>query len=574
MANELRSAKWFAPDNDTGFQHRAALRSEGFTPEAFTGRPVIGICNSWSELNNCNLHLRSVAEAVKRGVWAAGGFPLEFMTISLGEELMMPTAMLYRNLMAMDVEEMIRSNPLDGVVLLCGCDKTTPAQLMGAASMDVPAIMVSGGPMLRGMWRNEEMGSGTDVWKHWDERRAGRISAEEWKEMEGAISRSPGHCMTMGTASTMTSVAEGLGMMLPGCANIPAADSRRLAVAEASGRRIVEMVGEELRPSLILTMKAFENAIHLCMCIGGSTNAVIHLIAIAGRLGISLPLSKFDELSRATPYLVNVRPSGKYLMEHLYYAGGIPAVMKEILPLLHGDALSVTGKAIAENVSNAKCYNRDVIRPLDQPLHQEGSLAVLCGNLAPNGAVIKTSAASPQLLQHTGRAVVFENYEELLARVDDPTLDVDESSVLVLKNAGPVGGPGMPEWGQIPIPAKLLKRGVEDLVRISDSRMSGTSFGTVVLHISPESALGGPLTAVKNGDPIRLDVEKRTLDVLIPEEELRHRLAEWRPAPRRYTRGYYTVFIEHVLQAHQGCDFNFLRAEPGEKPYEPQIGRS
>jgi len=515
-----------------------------------------------------------LAEAVKRGVWAAGGFPLEFMTISLGEELMMPTAMLYRNLMAMDVEEMIRSNPLDGVVLLCGCDKTTPAQLMGAASMDVPSIMVSGGPMLRGMWKNEELGSGTDLWKHWDEHRAGRMSPEDWNEMEGCISRSPGHCMTMGTASTMTSLAEALGMMLPGCASIPAVDSRRHAIAEASGRRIVEMVKEELRPTRILTPPAFENAIRLCMALGGSTNAVIHLVAIAGRLGLQLPPSQFDALSRSTPYIVNVQPSGKYLMEHLYYAGAIPAVMKEILPLLQGDALTVTGKTIAENVASAKCHNRDVIRPLNDPLNREGSLAVLFGTLAPNGAVMKTSAASPSLLQHTGRAVVFENYQEMMGRVDDPGLEVNAASVLVLKNGGPVGAPGMPEWGQIPIPAKLLKQGVQDMVRISDSRMSGTSFGTVVLHISPESAVGGPLAIVQNGDLIQLDVTHRCLDLLVPEEVRKRRLDEWRPALPRYRRGYYTLFLEHVLQANQGCDFDFLRATPDDKPYEPQIGRS
>ena len=574
MTLKLRSSAWFDTEDEIGFSHRASLRSQGFTRQAFAGRPVIGICNSWSELNNCNAHLRSLAEAVKRGVWAAGGFPLEFMTISLGEELMMPTAMLYRNLMAMDVEEMIRSNPLDGVVLLCGCDKTTPAQLMGAASMDVPSIMVSGGPMLRGMWKNEELGSGTDLWKHWDEHRAGRMSPEDWNEMEGCISRSPGHCMTMGTASTMTSLAEALGMMLPGCASIPAVDSRRHAIAEASGRRIVEMVKEELRPTRILTPPAFENAIRLCMALGGSTNAVIHLVAIAGRLGLQLPPSQFDALSRSTPYIVNVQPSGKYLMEHLYYAGAIPAVMKEILPLLQGDALTVTGKTIAENVASAKCHNRDVIRPLNDPLNREGSLAVLFGTLAPNGAVMKTSAASPSLLQHTGRAVVFENYQEMMGRVDDPGLEVNAASVLVLKNGGPVGAPGMPEWGQIPIPAKLLKQGVQDMVRISDSRMSGTSFGTVVLHISPESAVGGPLAIVQNGDLIQLDVTHRCLDLLVPEEVRKRRLDEWRPALPRYRRGYYTLFLEHVLQANQGCDFDFLRATPDDKPYEPQIGRS
>ncbi|MGH9351169.1 MAG: dihydroxy-acid dehydratase, partial [Terriglobia bacterium] len=469
MKKSLRSARWFAPDNDTGFQHRAAMRSEGFTPVAFAGRPVIGICNSWSELNNCNVHLRSVADAVKRGVWSAGGFPLEFMTISLGEELMMPTTMLYRNLMAMDVEEMIRSNPLDGVVLLCGCDKTTPAQLMGAASMDVPAIMLSGGPMLRGMWRNRALGSGTDLWKFWDERRAGRLNEKDWRELEGCYSRSAGHCNTMGTASTMAALTEALGMMLPGAASIPAPDSRRLAAGEATGRRIVEMVHEDLRPSQILTPQAFHNAIQTLLALGGSTNAVIHLIAIGGRLGISLPLGKFDDLSRTTPVIVDLQPSGQYLMEDFYYAGGVPAVLKEILPLLHGDAITVTGKTISENVSEAECYNPDVIHPLERPVHRESALAVLYGNLAPNGALIKTSAASPELIEHTGPAVVFDDYEDMLAKVEDADLEVTPSSVLVLKNAGPVGAPGMPEWGMIPIPTKLLKQGVKDMVRISDS---------------------------------------------------------------------------------------------------------
>src|SRR5450631_544246 len=487
---KLRSQEWWGnSDEYYGFARRAWLRSSGFGHEVFDGRPVIGVCNSWSELNNCNLHLRAVAEAVKRGVWAAGGFPLEFTTISLAEDLMMPTAMLYRNLMAMEVEEMIRSHPLDGVVLLCGCDKTTPAQLMGAASMDVPAIVVPGGPMLNGMWRNKPIGSGTDVWKNWDERRAGRLSHEEWQEMEGSISRSAGHCMTMGTATTMTSIAEALGMTLPGCASIPAVDSRRYAMAEASGRRIVEMTEEALRPSRIMTPGAFENAIRVFAALGGSTNAVIHLSAIAGRLGIPLPLCKFDELAHTTPTIANLQPSGKYLMEDFYYAGGLPAVMKEILTLLHGEEITVNGKTIAENLQSAQCHDPDVIRPMTQPLHADGSLAVLYGNLAPNGAVIKRSAASKGLLQHCGRAVVFDQYEEMLQKVEDPDLDVDENCVLVLRNGGPVGGPGMPEWGQIPIPLKLLKRGVSDMVRISDSRMSGTSYGTVVLHISPEAAI-------------------------------------------------------------------------------------
>lgn len=574
MGKTLRSSRWFDRDDEIGFNHRAALRSEGFCPRAFEGRPVVGICNSWSEFNNCNIHLRAVAEAVKRGVWAAGGFPLEFMTISLGEELMMPTAMLYRNLMAMDVEEMIRSNPMDGVVLLCGCDKTTPAQLMGIASMDVPAIMVPGGPMLSGMWRNQTVGSGTDVWKYWDERRAGRMSEAQWQELEGSISRSAGHCMTMGTASTMTCLSEALGMTLSGCASIPAVDSRRYAVAEASGSQIMEMIKQELRPSRIMTPEAFENAVRVNAAIGGSTNAVIHLVAIARRLGIELPLKKFDELSRNTPLLANIQPSGKYLMEDFYYGGGMPAVMKELLPLLHADQLTVTGRTVAENVKSAECYNREVIRPLDNPVHPNGSLAVLYGNLAPSGAVIKTSAASSKLLNHTGRAFVFENYEEMLQRVDDPCLSVDEDSLLVLKNAGPVGGPGMPEWGQIPIPAKLLKRGVKDMVRISDSRMSGTSYGTVVLHIAPESAVGGPLAVVQNGDLIKLDVDQRRLDLVVPDEELRRRMGAWHPAPRKYRRGYYTMFLEHVLQADKGCDFDFLVGALGDEPYEPVIGRS
>jgi L-arabonate dehydrase len=574
MANKLRSARWFERSDEVGFNHRAALRSQGFTPAAFEGRPIVGVCNSWSEFNNCNLHLRAVAEAVKRGVWAAGGFPLEFMTISLGEELMMPTAMLYRNLMAMDVEEMIRSNPMDGVVLLCGCDKTTPAQLMGAASMDVPAIMVPGGPMLSGMWRNQPVGSGTDLWKMWDERRAGRVSDADWKDMEGAMARGPGHCMTMGTASTMTSIAEALGMTLPGSASIPAVDSRRYAVAEASGRRIVEMIHEDLRPSRIMTAQAIENAIRVFAALGGSTNAIIHLVAIAGRLGISLPLDRFDELSRETPMIANILPSGKYLMENFYYAGGLSAVMKEILPMLHREQVTANGRTVAENVQRAECYDRDVIRPLDNPVHPRGSFVVLHGNLAPNGAVLKASAASTDLLQHTGPALVFENYEEMLARVDDPGLDVSEDHVLVLKNAGPAGAPGMPEWGQIPIPSKLLKRGVKDMVRISDSRMSGTSFGAVVLHIAPESAVGGPLAVVQNGDPIRLDVERRRLDLLIPEEELQRRVSAWRPAPKKYRRGYYTMFLKHILQADKGCDFDFLVGEAGDEPYEPIVGRS
>jgi L-arabonate dehydrase len=557
---KLRSREWFARDDLWGMSHRSYLRAEGFTGQVFDGRPVVGICNSWSELTTCNAHLRQVAEAVKRGVWAAGGFPLEFPTISLGEVLMKPTTMLYRNLMAMDVEECIRAYPLDAVVLLSGCDKTTPAELMGAASADVPAIMVTGGPMLRGMYRGSTIGSGTDTRRFWNEKRAGRLSDEEWCEIESCVSRSAGHCMVMGTASTMTSLAEALGMTLSGCANIPAADSRRLAIAEESGRRAVQMACEELRPSRILTRTAFENAIRVNMAIGGSTNAIIHLVAIAGRLGLDLPLDKFDEISRSTPFITNIRPSGAFLMEDLFYAGGLPAVMKELGSRLNLSALTVTGKTVGENIASASCFNRDVIKPLEDPLQAEGGTAILKGNLAPHGAVIKQSAASPQLLQHKGRAVVFENYNDLMERVDDPKLDVDERCVLVLKSAGPKGAPGMPEWGDMPVPAKLLKAGVKDMVRLSDARMSGTAYGTVVLHVSPESAVGGPLAVVKDGDLIELDVPGRRLELLIPEAEMKRRLAAWkRPAPH-YQRGYGKMFLEHILQAHEGCDFDYLRA--------------
>ena len=556
----LRSRDWFGVDNLQGLTHRAYLRAEGFTGRAFDGRPVVGICNSWSELTNCNAHLRQVAEAVKRGVWEAGGFPLEFPTISLGEVLMKPTTMLYRNLMAMDVEECIRGYPLDAVVLLCGCDKTTPAQLMGAASADIPAIMVPGGPMLRGMFRGEAIGSGTDSRRLWAEKRAGRLSDEAWCEVESCLSRSAGHCMVMGTASTMTSLVEALGMTLPGCANIPAADSRRLAIAEESGRRAVALAREGPRPSEILTREAFENAIRMDMALGGSTNAIIHLVAIAGRVGLKLPLDRFDEISRATPFITNVRPSGEFLMEDLFYAGGLPAVMKEVAPLLSLDALTVTGKKLGENLAGAECFNRSVIRTVKEPLNPQGGTVILRGNLAPEGAVLKQTAASPHLLRHKGRAVVFESYQDLCARIDNPSLDADENSVLVLKNGGPKGAPGMPEWGDLPIPKKLLEVGILDVVRLSDARMSGTAYGTVALHVSPESAVGGPLAIVRNGDLIELDVPGRKLELLVPQSEIKQRLAGWRPPPPHYTRGYGKMFLEHILQAHEGCDFDYLRS--------------
>jgi dihydroxy-acid dehydratase len=539
--------------------HRAWLRAEGFSERVFEGKPVIGVCNSWSELNNCNAHLRQVAEAVKRGVWEAGGFPLEFCTISLGEMLMKPTTMLYRNLMAMEVEECIRAYPLDGVVLLCGCDKTTPAQLMGAASVDVPALMVPGGPMLRGMWHGSELGSGTDVRKMWEEVRAGRLGEEEWCEIESCVSRSAGHCTVMGTASTMASLAEGLGMTLPGAADIPAADSRRMMIAEQSGTRVVEMVKEGLRPSHIMTAAALENSIRLLMALGGSTNAMVHLVALAGRLGLDLPLSAFDAIARTTPFITNVKPSGKFLMEDFSYAGGVPAVLKEISPLLNLDVMTATGKTLRENLRRAACFNPEVIRPLARPLLPEGGVVILNGNLVPRGAVIKQSAVSPHLLKHRGRAVVFQNNQDLLARIDDPNLPVDERSVLVLKNAGPQGAPGMPEWGHLPIPAKLLKAGVKDMVRISDARISGTSFGTIVVHVAPEAAVGGPLAIVQDGDEIELDVPARRLELCVPDAEIEARLARWKAPAPHYTRGYGKLFLDHILQADEGCDFDFLR---------------
>jgi dihydroxy-acid dehydratase len=560
---KLRSQEWWSRSNTDyySFARRAWLRSEGFNGDVFDGRPVIGICNSWSELNNCNIHLRTVAEAVKRGVWAAGGLPLEFPTISLGEMFMRPTTMLYRNLMAMDVEESIRANPIDGVVLLCGCDKTTPAQLMGCASADIPAIMVPGGPMLAGQWRNQRLGSGTDGRKLFDLFRTGKISEEEWQEIEGGLSRSAGHCTVMGTASTMTSLAEAMGMTLTGCANIPAPDSRRLAIAETSGRRIVGMVHEDLRPSRIMTRKALENAITVDMAIGGSTNAVVHLLAIAGRLGINLKLDDFDAISRRTPYIVNVKPSGQYVMEDLFAAGGLPAVMREILSCLNGDALTVTGKTIRENVEKSECFNRDVIRTMAEPLNPEGGTVILRGNLAPDGAVLKQTAASPHLLKHRGPAYVFESYEDMRAQIDREDLPVTGDSVLLMKGGGPKGAPGFPEWGHIPLPRVLLKQGLNDMVRISDARMSGTSFGTVVLHVAPEAAVGGPLALAQTGDEIELDADARKLTLCVEEEELARRRTSFVQAAPKYDRGYGRMFLEHVTQANLGCDFDFLHAK-------------
>jgi L-arabonate dehydrase len=559
--NGLRSSEWFDRRDLDGFLHRSWLKSTGVSDETFRGRPVIGICNSWSELVNCNVHLRGLAQAVKRGVLQAGGFPVEFPVISLGESLMKPTTMLYRNLMAMDVEESIRSYPLDGVVLLTGCDKTNPASIMGAASANIPAVVVTGGPMLNGHWRGRELGSCSDCWHYNEELRAGRITIDEFAEIENAMSRSNGHCMTMGTASTMACVTEALGLTLPGGAAIPAVDSRRSQVAEAAGRQIVELVERDLKPSDILTRAAFENAIRVLHAISGSTNAILHLIAYAGRVGVDLPLQLFDELCSSTPWLVDLKPAGRHLMEDFYYAGGLPAVMAQIAHLLDLDALTVTGRTVGENLAvvPAEIVDRDVIRPADDPLDRGGSLVVLRGSLCPGGAVMKISAADPRLLQHEGRAVVFEDIHDLAARVDDDALDIDESCVMVLRNAGPVGAPGMPEWGHLPIPAKLLKRGVTDLLRVSDARMSGTSYGAVVLHVAPESAVGGPLALVETGDMIKLDVQERRLDLVVDELELARRRDAWEPPARKDERGYRRLYEDHVLQANEGCDFNFLR---------------
>ena len=555
---KFRSSEWWGQSDRTGFIHRSWMKNQGRPDDLFDGRPVIGICNSWSELTPCNAHLRGVAEAVKRGVWEAGGFPLEFPTMSLGETLMRPTTMLFRNLMSMDVEESIRANPLDGVVLLSGCDKTTPAQLMGAASCDLPTIMLTGGPMLNGKFRGRDIGSGTDVWRFSEDVRAGNMTMEDFLSAENSMSRSQGHCMTMGTASTMASMAEALGMSLPGAAAIPASDARRNTFAHLTGRRIVEMVREDVVMSKVLTREAFENAIRVNAAIGGSTNAVVHLLALAGRIGARLELLDFDRLGHDIPLLVNLQPSGEYLMEDFFYAGGLPAVMRALGDLLHRKALTVNGRTVGENVAAAPCYDERVIRGVDNPLKPAAGIAILTGNLSPDGAVIKPSAATPKLMKHRGRAVVFETIEEVHARMDSPDLEVDEDSVLVLKYAGPRGYPGMAEVGNLPLPAKLLKRGITDMVRISDARMSGTAYGTVVLHTAPEAAVGGPLALVQNGDSIELDVEARRLHLDVPEAELTRRRQAWKPPERVYNRGYGRLYLEHVLQADRGVDFDFL----------------
>ena len=563
--SDLRSAHWFGPHDLTGFIHRTAIQAEGFSNFAIKDRPVVGIANSWSELVNCNIHFKLLAEAVKRGVLMAGGLPLEFPTISLGESLMKPSAMQFRNLMAMDIEESIRAYPLDAIVLLGGCDKTVPAQLMGAASADIPTIMLTGGPQEPAFFRGRQLGVGTDTWKYADELRAGRITQDDFNELEASAKPTAGHCSEMGTASTMTSLAEALGMCLPGTASIPAVHARRAAAAEETGRRAVEMaLSQGPKPSEVLTEQAFDNAITLLMAVGGSTNAVVHLLALARRVGYELQLDRFHEISERTPRIVNVRPSGEHLVQQLFHAGGIPAVLKELAPLLHGDALTVSGRTIADGYESAPGPDGDVITTLDAPFDASGGIAVVRGTLAPRGAVIKRSAASPELLNHRGPAVVFEDIYDLGRRIDDPELEIDENSVLVLRNSGPKGAPGMPEWGMLPIPERLLQRGIRDIVRISDARMSGTAFGTTVLHVSPESAVGGPLAAVRDGDTIILDVENQRLDLDVPAEEIERRLAESAvPAPK-YRRGYGRLFLDHVLQADEGCDFDFLQKLPDE----------
>ncbi len=555
---QLRSRRWFAPDDLRSFGHRSRARQMGWDPVDWAGKPVIAILNTWSDLNSCHMHFRILAEQVKRGVLQAGGMPVEIPVMSVGESYTKPTSMLYRNFLAMETEETLRSNPVDGCVLLGGCDKTTPALLMGAISMDLPAVFVPAGPMLRGNWRGEVLGSGSDVWKYWDERRAGQLSEEAWCELEDGIARSPGHCMTMGTASTMTAIAETLGFALPGASSIPAPDSAHARMATRSGRVAVDCVWADRRPSSLLTERSFANAIIVDMAVGGSTNAIIHLTALAGRAGIPLPLERFDEISRRTPLIADLRPSGRFLMEDFYYAGGLPALLVEISSLLHLEEGSITGRSLGENIEGAVVHNPEVIRPLTNPLSPDGGTIVLRGNLAPDGAVLKRSAASPHLLRHTGPAVVFSNYNDLAARIDDPDLVVTPDSVLVLQNAGPAGGPGMPEWGMLPIPKKLLQAGVRDMLRISDSRMSGTSYGACVLHVAPESAIGGPLALLQNGDPISLDAEARTISVDLPEEELQRRRAAWSPPSNPYPRGFGKLYIAHVTQAPRGCDFDFL----------------
>ena len=566
----LRSLRWYGPDDLRSFGHRSRTKQMGLHRDEFVGKPVIGIINPWNELNTCHTHFPQRVQDVKRGIYEVGGFPVELPAMSLGEQLMKPTAMMYRNFLAMEVEELLRSYPIDGAVLMGGCDKTTPGVLMGAISMNLPCIYVPGGAMLRGHWRGKTLGSGTDVWKYWDDRRSGKLDEKSWFEIEDGIARSPGTCMTMGTAATMMSIAEALGMSLPGASSIPAVDSNHNRMASLSGQRVVDLVWEDVKPTDILTEQAFENAIMVLMAIGGSTNGIIHLTALARRVGVGLDLESFDRISQGIPLLANIKPSGSYVMEDFYYAGGLRALMQQLKERLHLEALTINGRTVRENLDGAEVFNPDVIRLFDNPVKQAGGTAVLHGSLAPNGAVIKPTAAEERLWKHRGPALVFKDIRDLKARVDSEDLDVTADSVLVLQHAGPIGAPGMPEWGQLPVPKKLLDQGIRDIVRISDARMSGTSYGACILHVAPEAALGGPLALVRDGDLIELDVEGRRLDLLVPEAELEERRTQWQPPKAKAHRGYAALYTQHVNQAHEGCDFDFLLGTPGETP-EPDI---
>jgi dihydroxy-acid dehydratase len=566
---ELRSHRWYGARDMRSFGHRSRTAQMGYHRSDYAGKPVIAIINTWSDINPCHSHFRQRAEEVKRGIWQAGGFPVEMPAISLSEPFQKPTTMLYRNLLAMETEELLRSYPADGCVLMGGCDKTTPALVMGALSMNLPAIFLPAGPMLRGDFQGRHLGSGSDTWKYWAELRAGTITEAEWQGVEDGIARSPGHCMTMGTASTMTSAMEALGLTLPGAASIPAPDSRHAQMASLTGKRIVDMVWEDLKPLDIATAAAFDNAVVTVLALGGSTNALVHLVALARRANVALDIDRFDALARKTPVLANVRPAGKYLMEDFFYAGGLPALLAALGELVDGKQATVNGRTLGENIAGARTWNEDVIRPRANPLVASDGLAVLRGNLAPAGAVIKPPAMEARLLKHEGRAVVFSSYDDMAARIDDPALEVDADSVIVLQNAGPQGAPGMPEWGQLPIPQKLLRQGVRDMVRISDARMSGTSYGACVLHVTPEAFVGGPLALVRDGDRIALDVPARRLELLVDAAELARRRAGWTPPKPHFTRGFGALYLKHVTQADQGCDFDFL--EGGAATPEPEI---
>jgi dihydroxy-acid dehydratase len=566
---DLRSHRWLGVDDMRSFGHRSRLRGIGYDAEDWKGKPVIGIINTWSEINPCHAHLRARADNVKRGVLQAGGFPIELPAISLAETFVKPTTMMYRNFLAMETEELLRSHPIDGAVLMGGCDKTTPGLVMGAISMGLPAIYVPAGPALRGNWRGQTLGSGSDAWKYWDEKRAGNITETDWAEIESGISRSFGTCMVMGTAATMMAVTEALGLALPGASSIPAVDSSHPRMCAAAGRRIVDMVWEDLTPARILSAAAFDNAIRVHMAMGGSTNAIIHLVAMARRAGVALDMKRFDDLSREIPVLANVRPSGKYLMEDFYYAGGLRGLMAELRDRLDLSCLTVTGKPLADNLDGAKAHLRDIIRSLNDPVSTAGATAVLTGNLAPRGCVMKPSAADPLLLRHRGPALAFEDYNHMAREIDRDDLDVTPGHVIVLKNAGPKGGPGMPEWGMLPIPKKLVRAGVRDMLRVSDARMSGTSYGACILHVAPESHVGGPLALVRSGDEIEVDAEARRIHLHVSDEELARRRAVWRPPAPHYPRGYGAMYLAHIGQADEGCDFDFLLA--GEAIPEPEI---